>query len=74
MNVDHGLIGETDSTAESKSQSTKVITEGQTSIPETGIQIIADHVPEVTEVLFEASSDEIVHSKQRLEVSDQRHR
>ena len=42
MNVDHGLIGGTDSTAESESQSTKVITEVHTSILETGVRIITD--------------------------------
>ena len=71
MNVDHGVIGGTDSNAESESQSTKGITEGQTSIPETGVRIIADlqldivspsNVPVVAEILFEASSDEVVHS------------
>ena len=71
MNVDHGLIGGTDSTAESESQSTKVITEVQTSILETGVRIFADlkldivspsHVTKVAEILFEASLDEVVHS------------
>ena len=63
MNVDHGLVRGTDST--------KVITEGQTSILETGVRIFADlkldivspsHVSKVTEILFEASLDEVVHS------------
>ena len=71
MNVDHGLVRGTDSTADSESQSTKVITEGQTSILETGVRIIADlkldivspsHVPKVAEILFEASPDDILHS------------
>ena len=68
--MDPGMIGGTDSTAESESQNTKGVTEGQTSIPETGVRIIADlqldivspsNVPDVVEILFEASSDEVVH-------------